>query len=204
MQIYSEIKHRLPKRLYGILLIWEARYCKYKERSDYILWLEDQKAKGCIFQSYPNIIEKKDGFKLLDLSSGVNMEPDVSFWLSESQGNDAGVTIGENVFIGRHSYIGSFKKITIGAETQIGAYSYIISGNHQYNSRQLHLRQQGFVGEEIVIGEDVWIGTHVVVLPGSTIGKGAIIAAGSVVNKNVGEYEIWGGVPAKFIKMRPE
>ena len=167
-------------------------------------WLKNQSSRGCVFQSPPTFIENKYGFYLLHLENGVNIEPYVSFWFSLSVGNNAEIHIGENVFIGRHAYIGSFKKITIGAETQIGAYSYIISGNHQYSSRHLHLREQGFVGEEITIGEDVWIGTHVVVLPGVIIGKGAIIGAGSVVTKNIGEYEIWGGVPARFIKMRPE
>jgi acetyltransferase-like isoleucine patch superfamily enzyme/glycosyltransferase involved in cell wall biosynthesis len=170
----------------------------------YEAWLSAKKADSCIFQGQPDFIERRNGFNSVFLASGVNLEPHITFWLSDSPGNEAEIIIGKNVFIARHVYIGSFKKITIGAETQIGAYSYIISGNHEYASRHLHLREQGFVGEEIVIGEDVWIGTHVVVLPGVTIGKGAIIGAGSVVNKNIGEYEIWGGVPAKFIKIRPE
>ena len=176
----------------------------YSKKNHFHKWIKQKKRAGCIFQGGINIVERERGYESIYLSPGVNIEPDVSFWLSDSPGNEAEITIGKNVFIARHVYIGSFKKITIGAETQIGAYSYIISGNHEYASRHLHLREQGFVGEEIVIGEDVWIGTHVVVLPGVTIGKGAIIGAGSVVNKNIGEYEIWGGVPAKFIKIRPE
>ena len=39
-------------------------------------------------------------------------------------------------------------------------------------------------------------------MKGVTIGKGSVIAAGAVVTKNVGEYEIWGGVPAKKLKDR--
>ena len=53
-----------------------------------------------------------------------------------------------------------------------------------------------------MIEENVWIGTNSTVLKGVSIGKGAIIGAGSVVNKNVPQDEIWGGVPAKFIKKR--
>ena len=59
---------------------------------------------------------------------------------------------------------------------------------------------QGYIGDPICIEDEVWIGTHVIVLPGVTIGKGAIIAAGSVVNKNVPAYEIWGGSPARFLQ----
>ena len=54
----------------------------------------------------------------------------------------------------------------------------------------------------IILEENVWIGTNSTVLKGVSIGKGAIIGAGSVVNKNVPQDEIWGGVPAKFIKKR--
>lgn len=54
----------------------------------------------------------------------------------------------------------------------------------------------------VIIGNDVWIGANVVILPGVTIGNGAIIAAGAVVSKDVPDYAIVGGVPAKVIKYR--
>ena len=53
-----------------------------------------------------------------------------------------------------------------------------------------------------VIGDDVWIGVNVVILRGVRIGDGAVIAAGAVVAKDVPENEIWGGVPARFIRKR--
>lgn len=54
----------------------------------------------------------------------------------------------------------------------------------------------------VTIGNDVWIGANVVILPGVSIGDGAIIAAGAVVTKDVEDYAIVGGVPAKLIKYR--
>ena len=55
----------------------------------------------------------------------------------------------------------------------------------------------------LCIGNDVWIGANAVILPNVTsIGTGAIVAAGAVVSKNIPPYEIWGGVPAKFIRNR--
>jgi len=54
----------------------------------------------------------------------------------------------------------------------------------------------------VVIGNDVWIGLNVTILSGVEIGDGAVIAANSVVTKNIGSYEIWGGNPAKLIKKR--
>lgn len=53
-----------------------------------------------------------------------------------------------------------------------------------------------------IIGNDVWIGFESVIMPGVQIGDGAVIASRSVVTKNVGPYEIWGGNPANLIKKR--
>jgi ABC-type polysaccharide/polyol phosphate transport system ATPase subunit/acetyltransferase-like isoleucine patch superfamily enzyme len=55
---------------------------------------------------------------------------------------------------------------------------------------------------DILIGNDVWIGYDSVILPGVKIGDGAVIGAGSIVTKNVGDYEIVAGNPAKHIRYR--
>lgn len=53
--------------------------------------------------------------------------------------------------------------------------------------------------ESIQIGNDVWIGMNSIILPGVKIGNGVTIAAGSVVNRDIPDYSIAGGVPAKVI-----
>jgi chloramphenicol O-acetyltransferase type B len=55
---------------------------------------------------------------------------------------------------------------------------------------------------DTIIGNDVWIGAESMIMPGVQIADGAVIATRSVVTKNVGPYEIWGGHPAKLIKKR--
>lgn len=52
------------------------------------------------------------------------------------------------------------------------------------------------------IGNDVWIGSNALIVPGVQIGDGATIAAGSVVTKNVADYEVVGGNPACHIRYR--
>ena len=54
----------------------------------------------------------------------------------------------------------------------------------------------------IVIGDNAWLGTRVIVLSGVNIGKGAVIGAGSVVTKDVPDYAIAVGNPAKVVKIR--
>lgn len=55
---------------------------------------------------------------------------------------------------------------------------------------------------DVKIGNDVWIGRNVVIMSGVTIGDGVIIAAGAVVTKNIEDYEVWGGNPARTLKKR--
>ncbi len=56
--------------------------------------------------------------------------------------------------------------------------------------------------ESIEIGHDVWVGTNAIILPNVKIGTGAIVAAGAVVTKDVPEYSIVAGIPARVIKYR--
>jgi len=56
--------------------------------------------------------------------------------------------------------------------------------------------------KKTIIGNDVWIGTKAIVLSGVSIGHGVVIASGSVVTKDIPDYAVVGGVPAKVIKFR--
>lgn len=55
---------------------------------------------------------------------------------------------------------------------------------------------------DVTIGSDVWIGSQSTILSGVKIGDGAVVAANSVVTKNVPNYAIVGGNPAKILKLR--
>lgn len=56
--------------------------------------------------------------------------------------------------------------------------------------------------KKTIIGNDVWIGNNCLIKSGINICDGAVIGMGSVVTKDVGPYEIWGGNPAKMIRKR--
>lgn len=57
---------------------------------------------------------------------------------------------------------------------------------------------------DIVIGDGVWIGVNTFIGPGITIGEDAVVGANSVVTKSIPPHEIWGGVPARFIRAKAE
>lgn len=112
------------------------------------------------------------------------------------------VVLGENVSINRNTMITAKSKISIGNNVSIGPYVIINSGNHRFENINIPINQQGHNIKPIVICDDVWIGAGVTVLAGVTIGKGSVIGAGAVVTKDVEEYSVVAGVPAKLIRKR--
>jgi acetyltransferase-like isoleucine patch superfamily enzyme len=92
--------------------------------------------------------------------------------------------------------------LEIGDAVRIAAQTVIIPGNHIFEDPDKQIRLQGTESQGVRIENDVWLGAGVRVLDGVTIGRGAVVAAGSVVTKNVPEFAIVGGVPARVIKWR--
>lgn len=112
--------------------------------------------------------------------------------------------IGDNTYIGEYQNIrASGGIIKIGNNCSISQHITIIASNHN-TAKDININQQGWDKKKIgvLIEDDVWIGANSVILPGVTIGKGAVIGAGSVVTKNIPEYAIAAGNPAKVIKYR--
>ncbi len=114
------------------------------------------------------------------------------------------LTIGEGTSIGEMNNIrAGGGRITIGSKCIFAQHISIIAANHLIAKDQYMIDQAWDTEKNFVeIGDDVWIGSGVSILPGVRVGKGAILAAGSVVTKDVGEYEIVAGVPARLIKCR--
>ncbi len=108
--------------------------------------------------------------------------------------------------LGDHSGIGegSVLGLTyIGKDCMMGPECRIITQQHNFDRTDLPMRLQGKGAiKPVVIRDDVWIGARVTILPGVEIGSGAIIGACSVVTKNVPDYAVVAGNPAKIIRMR--
>ncbi len=110
--------------------------------------------------------------------------------------------IEENVGIAANAFIAVRGKVKIGRNTIIGPNVSIHAENHNFKTTDKPIRLQGATRKGIKIGEDCWIGSRVTILDGVKIGNHAIVGAGAVVTKDVPDYAIVGGVPAKVIKMR--
>jgi len=93
--------------------------------------------------------------------------------------------------------------LEIGSYVNMGPDVRIITINHKTERTDIPMKGQGVLSpQKVTICDDVWIGARVIILPGVTIGKGSIIGAGAVVTKDVPEYAVMGGVPARVIKFR--
>ena len=121
------------------------------------------------------------------------------------------ISIGENFYIGRDSQI---ETDTIIGNNVIFGNKVAIVGKYDHHFQQvgkpvrlaLEIRNKNYNwhGNNLFtrIGNDVWVGYGVTIMQGVTIGDGVIIAAGAVITKDLEDYCIYGGNPAKKIKDR--
>lgn len=109
----------------------------------------------------------------------------------------SGVEIGEGTIIGQNAFLDGRDKLKIGRFVDIASDVMIYNSEHDINSEYFEA-----VNAPVEVEDYVFIGPRAILLPGIKVGKGAIIAAGAVVTKDVDEFTIVGGVPAKPIGER--
>lgn len=112
------------------------------------------------------------------------------------------ISLGERVSINQRTIINGGGGVCIGDNVLIGPRVTIYSVNHEFMSRNQLIADQGMIKKSVRIENDVWIGAGSIILPGVLLGKGCVVAAGSIVTKNVAEYAVVAGNPAKVIKFR--
>jgi acetyltransferase-like isoleucine patch superfamily enzyme len=110
-----------------------------------------------------------------------------------------------DVYIGKKSLIGIgctvIGPVVIG-DNVILAQNIVISGlNHGYEIIDIPPCDQKTITKQITIMDDVWIGANCVITAGVIIGKHAVIGAGSVVTKDVPQYSVSVGNPARVVKL---
>ena len=112
--------------------------------------------------------------------------------------------------IGARSWVGQYNNlragggsIRIGSDCLVSQFCTLVASNHAIG-RSVPIQEQGAaIGRSGVwIGDDVWLGAGCAILPGVRIGNGAVIGANAVVNRDVPDFEIWAGVPARGVGAR--
>jgi acetyltransferase-like isoleucine patch superfamily enzyme len=115
--------------------------------------------------------------------------------------------IGQNVQINDFVHIAAKQSVVIGNNVLIASKVYIsdishgsYKGDSDDSAPEVDPQKRKLISNPVLIDEKVWIGESVSILPGVRIGKASIIGANSVVTKDIPDYCIAAGNPAKVIK----
>jgi maltose O-acetyltransferase len=145
--------------------------------------------------TFPRYLRYFAARRLFDsCGENVNIERGADF------GTGNGVRIGNNSGIGVNAHLRG--PVEIGDDVMMGPDVIILTSNHNFEDLTNPMSRQGSTKKLVHIANNVWVGARVIILPGVEIGEGAILAAGSVVTKNVPNYAVVGGNPARIIKYR--
>jgi acetyltransferase-like isoleucine patch superfamily enzyme len=137
--------------------------------------------------------------------------------------SNAGIRIGNGVFVGRNTILSckngdieladganigfnceifSASRVRIGAGVLMAAYSYVIGGDHDFSDPSKSVLDQTRVSAGVTIGDGVWMGAGAKVLDGVTIGHDSVIGAAAVVREDVPARAVAVGIPARVVSTR--
>lgn len=112
------------------------------------------------------------------------------------------IVIGNNNFFNSNVNMIGYKSITVGDNNLFAQNVVIVDHNHNFDSLEKPICEQGYKCKSLEIGSDCWICANTVICAGAYIGDHIVVAANSVVNGRLEKPGIYGGIPAKLIKER--
>lgn len=107
------------------------------------------------------------------------------------------LTIGDRAAIGEYAFVYNLGAVSIGARATISHKAHLCAGTHDYTDPSLPL-----VRSTIVIENDAWVCADAFVGAGVRIGRGAVVAARAVAVRNVDDWSVVAGNPARHVKFR--
>ena len=140
-----------------------------------------------------------------EVPSRITLGPDVTLYGGSAfvTGREGRLSIGEETHIGRGSMISAHGGVSIGRRCAIAAGFTVYSNTNTIDGDPAaDVLDNPVKLAPVTIGDDVWAGANVTVLPGVTVGDHAVLGAGSVVTRDVPEWAVVGGVPARRLRDR--
>lgn len=154
---------------------------------------------------------------------GSNVVIDDNCLLDAKGETNAGIRVGDGVFVGRNSILSckngdielgdganigfncevfSASRVRIGSRVLMAAYAYVIGGDHEFSDAGAAVLEQGRVSRGVDVGDGAWLGAGAKILDGVRIGSGAVVGAGAVVRESIPERAVAVGVPARVVSTR--
>ncbi|RRR70810.1 MAG: acyltransferase [Candidatus Viridilinea halotolerans] len=112
----------------------------------------------------------------------------------------AGITIGARSLIGEACVLRGQGGITIGDDVYLGTLVQLLAVNHVFADTTRPISAQGITAQGIAIGNGSWIGSGAIVLDGVKIGRNVVVGAGALVTKDIPDYCIAVGNPARVVR----
>lgn len=113
------------------------------------------------------------------------------------------LVVGDGTWIGQGAFLHAAGGLTIGAHVGIGPGVHVITSSHREAGRAVPILRAPLDFAPVTIEDDVDLGIGAIVLPGVRIGRGAQVGAGAVVTRDVPEYTVVAGNPARVLRERP-
>ncbi|MGZ3421885.1 MAG: acyltransferase [Polyangiales bacterium] len=138
------------------------------------------------------------GFERIYIGEEIVLNPGCGF----GTGPNGVIRIGNGTAVSERLHIWAEESVTIGERVLIAHNVQIHDSRHQSDDRGVAIRDQGMCGTKpVVIKDGAWLGANAVVLAGVTIGRNAVVGANAVVTKDVPDYAVAVGVPARVVSL---
>jgi acetyltransferase-like isoleucine patch superfamily enzyme len=112
----------------------------------------------------------------------------------------AGITIGRRSLIGEACILRGQGGVAIGDDVYLAPLVQVLAVNHVYNDTSRPISHQGITAQGITIESGAWIGAGAIILDGVKIGHNAVVGAGAVVTRDVPDYCLVVGNPARVVR----
>lgn len=154
-----------------------------------------------VFIQTPDILE---GEEFISLEDDVTIGSECWLLAYKQDNIEPNLYISKGTTIGRFTHIVALRKVIIERNVLIADKVYISDNIHSFEdiTEPIKNQQIKFKGE-VVIGENSWIGENVSII-GASIGKHCVVGSNSVVTKNIMDFSVVAGVPARYIKRYDE